>query len=320
MPDTLQRLQSRALDAKEDHWRAVVERDSNARDRFVYAVKTTGIYCRPACPSRQPNRENVVFFSRSRDAQKAGFRACQRCRPDNAPSAVRGVAADLDWNALARDLDDLGFATTGRILSDDQADALRESYDRDELFRSRVVMKRHGFGEGEYKYFRYPLPDLLADLRHSVYPQLVPIANRWAGRMGLDHSYPETLDAMLANCHAAGQTRPTPLLLKYGAGDYNCLHQDLYGPRVFPIQLAILLSEPGRDFKGGEFVLTEQRPRMQSKAEVVPLRKGHGVLFAVSQRPKEGTRGTYRVNQRHGVSRIRSGSRYTLGIIFHDAD
>ncbi|MGI9381764.1 MAG: 2OG-Fe(II) oxygenase, partial [Methyloligellaceae bacterium] len=186
-------------------------------------------------------------------------------------------------------------------------------------FRSHIVMARHGFGQGEYKYFSYPLPSVVAALREAVYPHLMPIANRWAKTLGAETRFPKTLEAMLANCHAAGQTRPTPLLLKYGAGDYNCLHQDLYGALAFPLQLAILLSEPGEDFEGGEFVLTEQRPRMQSRAEVVPLGRGHGVLFATSHRPKQGKRGPYRVNLRHGVSRVRSGRRFTLGIIFHDA-
>ena len=225
----------------------------------------------------------------------------------------------LNWSRINDSLDSLGFAETGPLLSPGQADALRSLYRDAEPFRSHVIMKRHGFGEGEYKYFRYPLPDVIALLRAEFYANLAPVANRWAERMGLAVRYPDTLGEMIARCHAAGQARPTPLLLKYGPGDYNCLHQDLYGEHVFPVQLALLLSEPGEEFEGGEFVLTEQRPRMQSKAEVVPLRKGCGVLFAVSQRPKQGTRGPYRVNHRHGVSRVRSGARYTAGIIFHDA-
>lgn len=226
----------------------------------------------------------------------------------------------LEWPRIIGDLDTQGFAVTGPILSDIEADSLRELYDGGPDFRSHIIMKRHGFGEGEYKYFAYPLPDRIARLRVAVYSRLAPLANRWAEAMGLKTNYPDTHDQMIARCHADGQIRPTPLLLKYGPGDYNCLHQDVYGAHTFPIQLAILLSEPGAEFEGGEFILTEQRPRMQSKAEVVPLRKGHGVLFAVSQRPKQGTRGTYRVNQRHGVSRVRSGARYTAGIIFHDAE
>jgi hypothetical protein len=192
-------------------------------------------------------------------------------------------------------------------------------YPDDAAFRSRVVMARHGFGRGEYKYFRYPLPDLVERLRTDMYPQLAPIANRWNEALRIDVRYPERHTEFLQRCHDAGQPRPTPLLLQYGEGDYNCLHQDLYGEHVFPIQVAVLLSEPERDFAGGDFVLTEQRPRMQSRVEVVPLRQGDAVAFAVHHRPVQGTRGTYRVNLKHGVSRIRRGHRHTLGIIFHDA-
>ncbi|MCK9908385.1 2OG-Fe(II) oxygenase [Microbacteriaceae bacterium K1510] len=192
-------------------------------------------------------------------------------------------------------------------------------YPDDAHFRSRVVMRRHGFGEGEYKYFAYPLPPLIAGLRTALYVKLAPIANDWNARMGIATRYPEKHDAFLAHCHEAGQTRPTPLLLQYQSGDYNCLHQDLYGELAFPLQATLLLSEPSVDFTGGEFVITEQRPRMQSRAEVVPLRQGDMVVFAVHHRPVAGTRGTYRVNLRHGVSRLRSGQRHTLGIIFHDA-
>ncbi|WP_254380051.1 2OG-Fe(II) oxygenase [Corallococcus exiguus] len=192
-------------------------------------------------------------------------------------------------------------------------------YDVEDAFRSRVVMARHGFGRGEYKYFDHPLPEVVTELRTALYPCLAPIANRWNTAMGIDVRYPDVHADFLARCHEAGQVRPTPLLLRYGVDDYNCLHQDLYGEHVFPLQVAVLLSEPGRDFTGGEFVLTEQRPRMQSRAEVVPLRQGDAVVFAVHHRPVQGTRGTYRVNLRHGVSRVRSGMRHTVGIIFHDA-
>jgi hypothetical protein len=225
----------------------------------------------------------------------------------------------LDWQAVAAELDDGGSAVIERLMAADECEALARLYAVDSLFRSRVVMARHGFGRGEYKYFDYPLPDPVAALRSAVYPRLVPIANRWNAAMGVAVRYPADHAEFIARCHAAGQTRPTPLLLQYGAGDYNCLHQDLYGEHVFPLQLVILLSEPGRDFSGGEFVMTEQRPRMQSRAEVVPLRQGDAAVIAVHQRPVEGTRGVYRVNLRHGVSRVRSGHRHTAGIIFHDA-
>jgi hypothetical protein len=225
----------------------------------------------------------------------------------------------LDWEHLSRDLDEQGNGLIDHLLFPDECRAIAGLYPKDDVFRSRVVMERHGFGRGEYRYFSYPLPDLVAGLRTAVYPYLVPIANRWNEAMGIDVRYPEKHADYIERCQKAGQTRPTPLLLQYGAGDYNCLHQDLYGEHVFPLQLAILLSEPERDFTGGEFVMTEQRPRMQSRPMVVPLRQGDGVLFAVHHRPVQGTRGVYRVNLRHGVSRVRSGHRHTLGVIFHDA-
>ena len=225
----------------------------------------------------------------------------------------------IDWERVSQDLDAQGSAMIERLLSPDECQALAALYPKDDIFRSRVVMARHGFGRGEYKYFSYPLPDLIAGLRTAIYPHLVPIANRWNSAMGIDVRYPENHADFIERCHRAGQVRPTPLLLQYGTDDYNCLHQDLYGEHVFPLQLTILLSKPDKDFTGGEFVMTEQRPRMQSRPIVVPLRQSDGVVFAVHNRPVQGTRGAYRVNLRHGVSRIWSGHRHTVGIIFHDA-
>ncbi|WP_430912693.1 2OG-Fe(II) oxygenase [Methylobacterium sp. sgz302541] len=229
------------------------------------------------------------------------------------------VVAGLDWARIEADLDAFGCAATGPLLDEAQCAALRALYAEDARFRSRVVMARHGFGRGEYRYFSYPLPDPVAGLRPALYERLVPLANRWNAALASEIRYPADHAAFLRRCHDAGQTRPTPLLLKYGPGDYNCLHQDLYGEHVFPLQVAILLSRPGRDFSGGAFVLTEQRPRMQSRAEVVDLTRGEGVIFAVHTRPLRGARGYYRVNLRHGVSRLRSGARHVVGIIFHDA-
>ena len=236
--------------------------------------------------------------------------------PDS--SAVARVDA-IDWARAERDLDAQGCAILEKLLTPDECRALAALYPDDAMFRSRIVMGRHGFGRGEYKYFSYPLPALIAQLRPTLYARLKSIANRWNEAMGIAIRYPDRHEAFLKRCHDAGQTRPTPLLLQYEAGDFNCLHQDLYGEHVFPLQVAILLSEPGRDFEGGEFVLTEQRPRMQSRAEVVALKQGDAVAFAVHHRPVQGTRGTYRVNLRHGVSRLRSGRRHTVGVIFHDA-
>jgi len=224
-----------------------------------------------------------------------------------------------DWSAAEDDLNLRGWAILPGLLDAAQCDAMAALYDRENGFRSHVVMGRHGYGRGEYRYFSYPLPPLVAALRAALYPRLADIANRWHGRMGLETRFPEAHDDFLERCHRAGQARPTPLLLRYGAGDYNCLHQDLYGEHVFPLQAAVLLSAPGEDFGGGEFVLTEQRPRMQSRAEVVPLSKGDAVVFAVMNRPQRGARGDYRVTMRHGVSTVRWGRRHTLGVIFHDA-
>ena len=236
----------------------------------------------------------------------------------SADEAVSRVNA-LDWRQIGRNLDEQGSALLQGVLSARECESLAALYPRESIFRSRVVMARHGFGRGEYKYFSYPLPNLIQGLRTVLYRRLAPVANRWNSAMGIEVRYPEDHQEFVRRCHDAGQVRPTPLLLQYGEDDFNCLHQDLYGEHVFPIQVAILLSEPQRDFTGGEFVLTEQRPRMQSRPEVVPLRQGDAVAFAVHHRPVRGTRGTYRVNLRHGVSRLRSGQRHTVGIIFHDA-
>ncbi|HLZ01812.1 MAG TPA: 2OG-Fe(II) oxygenase [Bradyrhizobium sp.] len=235
------------------------------------------------------------------------------------PTDIAARVNAIDWARAEADLDAQGCAVLKGLLAPDQCRALASLYADDAHFRSRIVMGSHGFGRGEYKYFSYPLPDLISVLRPVLYARLQGIANRWNEAMGVYIRYPERHEAFLKRCHDAGQTRPTPLLLQYEAGDYNCLHQDLYGEHVFPLQVAILLSEPDRDFEGGEFVLTEQRPRMQSRAEVVALRQGDAVAFAVHHRPVQGTRGTYRVNLRHGVSRLRSGLRHTVGVIFHDA-
>jgi hypothetical protein len=236
----------------------------------------------------------------------------------SAPAIAERLAA-LDWQRHATDLDAHGCAVVHAVLSPQECVALAETYATDERFRSRIVMARHGFGRGEYKYFAYPLPDAVASLRSALYPPLASIANRWNAALGIDVRYPDEHTAFLERCHRAGQTRPTPLLLHYDAGDYNCLHQDLYGEHVFPLQATFLLSVPGQGFTGGEFVLTEQRPRQQSRAEVVPLGQGDGVIFPVHHRPVQGTRGSYRVTLRRGVSRVRSGQRRTVGIIFHDA-
>ena len=232
---------------------------------------------------------------------------------------IAGRVAALDWAGIAAQLDAFGCATTGALLSPQECAALVAAYGCDRLYRSRVIMGRHGFGRGEYKYFAYPLPEPIAALRAALYPALAAIANCWNEAMGIAVRYPAGHHEFLDRCHAAGQTKPTPLLLQYGEGDYNCLHQDIYGEHVFPLQSTFLLSRSDADFTGGDFVLTEQRPRMQSRAEVVPLAQGEGVIFPVRHRPVRGTRGTYRVNMRHGVSRLRSGHRHTAGIIFHDA-
>ncbi|MGE0744748.1 MAG: 2OG-Fe(II) oxygenase [Rhodospirillales bacterium] len=234
------------------------------------------------------------------------------------PAVAPDAAAAIDWDAVAASLDDRGCAVVGPLLAPVACAALAAVYGEESAFRSRVVMARHGFGRGEYRYFAAPLPQPVAMLRETLYPGLAAVANRWQAALG-GETFPDSLAAYRARCHAAGQDKPTPLLLRYGPGDYNCLHQDLYGAEVFPLQLTVLLSAPGRDFDGGEFVLTEQRPRMQSRAEVVALAQGEAVIFPVRHRPVQGGRGIYRVNMRHGVSRVRAGERFTLGIIFHDA-
>jgi uncharacterized protein len=234
------------------------------------------------------------------------------------PMEIRQIDAQ-EWQAAAAALDARGYAVIENLVPADRCASMAATYGRDELFRNRVVMARHNFGRGEYKYFSYPLSDAVSALREAIYPPLADIANRWHAAMGMEGRFSADHGEFLKTCHIAGQTKPTPLMLKYGADDYNCLHQDRYGDIVFPLQMTVLLSDPNRDFTGGEFVLTEQRPRMQSRAEVVPLRQGDAVIFAVNQRPVQGSRGFYRVKLRHGVSRVRSGSRYTLGIILHDA-
>ena len=237
----------------------------------------------------------------------------------SAPVTAEGRISSYDWNLLVGELDNFGCAVMPKLLTRDECTAIASLYPDESRFRSHIVMARHGFGKGEYRYFKYPLPDLIGDLRTALYPRLASVANAWNERMGMEERYPCEHAEFLRQCQAAGQIRPTPLLLQYVPGDFNCLHQDLYGDLAFPIQVAVLLSEPDRDFTGGEFVLTEQRPRMQSRVDVVPLRQGDAVAFAVHNRPVRGSKGNYRVNLRHGVSRVRSGMRHTVGIIFHDA-
>jgi hypothetical protein len=272
----------------------------------------------------------TALFEPASDLEPPAAIAARRTTPhghhttrESHPVATGGSVAQrvdaIDWSRVEQELDGYGCATIAHLLASTECDALTALYSRDELYRSRVVLARHGFGRGEYRYYAYPLPDIVGGLRTALYPHLAPVANRWNAAMHIDVRYPAAHDAFLRRCHEAGQLRPTPLILQYGKDDYNCLHQDLYGEHVFPLQIAILLSAPGDDFTGGEFVLTEQRPRMQSRAEVVPLGKGDAVIFAVNDRPVQGTRGPYRVKLRHGVSRLRSGRRHTLGVIFHDA-
>ena len=269
----------------------------------------------PSRDERQPTPyagEGRAPFSRSRE------KVAGDSRPDEGAPIASTIDA-LDWPALEDELDAFGAAVAPKLLTPESCRKLADLYEDYARFRSRIVMASHGFGRGEYKYFADPLPESIVALRRGLYRRLAPVADRWNEAMGVAVRYPAEHEAFRARCRAAGQTRPTPLLLRYGPGDYNCLHQDVYGEHLFPLQVAILLAAPGRDFTGGEFVLTEQRPRMQSRAEVVSLGQGDGVIFAVRERPVQGARGSYRVNLRHGVSRIKSGRRFTLGIIFHDA-
>lgn len=299
-------------------WAAVQARDARADGAFWTCVATTRVYCLPSCAGR-PLRRNVAFAATRIEAERAGFRPCKRCRPDRhvaGPLAARLEA--IDWARIEAELDGRGWSRLGTLLSETECASLIAGYEGDG-YRSTVVMRRHGFGEGDYRYFADPAPPLVGELRARLYQRFTPLAGRWADALGAPRRYPAGHDAYRRECAAAGQTRPTPLILKYGPGGYNRLHQDLYGEEVFPIQVAVLLSEPDREFEGGEFVLTEQRPRMQSRAEVIPLRRGEAVAFAVNDRPVKGAHGHFRVKMRHGVSTVRSGARYCLGVIFHDA-
>jgi hypothetical protein len=305
-------------DINDRRWAAVAARDHAADGDFYCCVRTTGVYCRPSCAAR-PKRENVFFVATRREAEAAGCRPCKRCRPERlATGPLEQRIGGVDWGAAQQELDAVGFARLGRLLDDRECAQLADCY-LESGFRSTVKMDRHGFGAGEYKYFADPPPPMVEALRRELYERLVPVANQWRVRLGSEATLPATHEAYRRQCAARGQRRPTCLLLSYAEGDYNRLHQDLYGEEVFPIQAAVLLSEPGSEFEGGEFVLTEQRPRMQSRVHVVPLRKGDAVAFAVSSRPVEGGRGTYRAVMRHGVSTVRKGRRMTLGVIFHDA-
>lgn len=308
-----------APDAEDRRWEAVLMRDAAADGRFYCCVTTTGVYCRPSCPGR-PLRKNVFFVDTRAEAERAGLCPCKRCRPDRlAAGSLETRIAAVDWVRAGEGLNREGFALLGRLLNDDECASLAAAYAADRGFRSIVTMARHGFGAGEYKYYAYPLPSLVEELRTRLYARLAPVANEWREKLGQVGRFPPDHQPYRAQCAAAGQARPTPLLLTYGPGDYNRLHRDLYGAEIFPVQVAILLSEPRKDFEGGEFVLTEQRPRMQSRAHVVPLAKGEAVAFAVNERPVDGAKGFCKTQMRHGVSTIRSGRRMTLGVIFHDA-
>ncbi|MEQ8935900.1 MAG: 2OG-Fe(II) oxygenase [Amphiplicatus sp.] len=300
-------------------WRACLARDWGADGAFWSCVSTTGVYCRPSCAGR-PLRKNVTFVRTRNEAERAGYRPCKRCRPDRyVEGSVARRLAEIDWPRVEAALAAQGWARLGTLLTEGECANLIEGYADDARYRSTVVMRRHGFGEGEYRYFADPAPTPVKALREGVYPRLAPVASRWMEALGRPRAYPDDHAAYRAQCAGAGQTRPTPLILKYGAGDYNRLHQDLYGGEVFPLQLVVALSEPGKDYDGGAFVLAEQTPRRQSRAESLSLRRGEALVFAVNERPVNGARGTYRVKMRHGLSTVTKGARYALGVIFHDA-
>lgn len=300
-------------------WAACVARDSAAEGAFWSCVSTTGVYCRPSCAGR-PLRKNVTFVATRAEAERAGYRPCKRCRPERyVAGPLHRRIADIDWPRAEAALDARGWAHLGALLDEGECDDLAARYDEEGRYRSRVVMARHGFGAGEYRYFADPLPSPVRELREGLYARLVPITEKWSGALGTARSYPADHKAYRLECARAGQSRPTPLILKYGPSGYNRLHQDLYGGEIFPVQVAILLSEPGRDFDGGELILAEQRPRLQTRVDVVPLRRGDAVAFAVNDRPVEGARRIFRAKMRHGVATVRRGARLTLGVIFHDA-
>lgn len=306
-------------ETEDARWAAFAARDKSADGAFWVLVATTGVYCLPSCPGR-PLRRNVSFAATRVEAERAGYRPCRRCRPERFVAGPLAARIDgVDWAGAEAGLDGRGWAKLGALLSAEECRALIDGYDGDH-YRSTVVMRRHGFGEGQYRYFADPPPPLVGDLRALLYPRFVALAERWAARLGAARRYPPSHADYRQACAARGQKRPTPLILKYGPGDYNRLHRDIYGGEVFPIQVVILLSEPGKDFDGGEFVLTEQRPRLQSRAEVVPLGRGEGLAFAVNERPQAGVKGVHRAAMRHGVATLRAGARYALGIIFHDAE
>ena len=299
--------------------RAVSTRDSAADGAFYVCVRSTGIYCRPSCPARALP-ENVSFVRTRGEAEAVGMRPCKRCRPDRlAVGSLAERIATVDWSRVTNGLWESGFAPLGRLLGDQECADLKAAYNNPDLFRSTIEMKNHGFGSGQYRYFADPLPPLVLAAREGLYESLLPAARAWAREMACAADYPASHADYRRRCAEAGQTRPTTLLLRYGSGDYNRLHRDLYGGEIFPFQVVILLSEPRRDFWGGELVLTEQRPRMQSRAHVLTMEKGDAVAFSVSDRPVARARGVCRATMRHGVSTVRSGARMALGLIFHDA-